>query len=452
MSDGIGPAFDPAQLSLLNDRVARNPQDLVARHNLAVELRRADRAEEGLQHILAAWRGGLRKGETAQMLGNLLADAGRFDEAVAAYREAARLKPELTEPHSLLASLLPQLGLSDPPLASFGGALRAMPDNGPLWVQALATARAIGDYARLLQWTQAAESRWGPDSLIRTFRAIALSALDRDAEALAMLDQVIANERSFLSAHTTRAHVLLRMGDPAGAATSARKAIEIDPSQQLAWALLGTAWRLLDDPREHWLCDYEACILTFDVPLDPGLPEALEQRHRTAAHPPDQSLRGGTQTRGNLFETRDPLVLAAANSLRSAVEQGLGALPHDPDHPFLSRNTGRVRFPTSWSVRLASSGRHVDHIHPVGWMSSAYYVALPAEIGAQSGQGCLTFGVPDASLKLDLSPRRVIVPKEGRLVVFPSYLWHGTTPFESAQPRLTMAFDMLPVDNTAPGA
>jgi len=29
-------------------------------------------------------------------------------------------------------------------------------------------------------------------------------------------------------------------------------------------------------------------------------------------------------------------------------------------------------------------------------------------------------------------------------VLFPSYFWHGTLPFHSDQPRLTVAFDVVP--------
>jgi hypothetical protein len=37
-----------------------------------------------------------------------------------------------------------------------------------------------------------------------------------------------------------------------------------------------------------------------------------------------------------------------------------------------------------------------------------------------------------------------VQPRPGRLVLFPSYLWHGTTPLECAEPRLTIAFDAVP--------
>jgi len=44
------------------------------------------------------------------------------------------------------------------------------------------------------------------------------------------------------------------------------------------------------------------------------------------------------------------------------------------------------------------------------------------------------------SLNAELSVR----PELGQLVLFPSYFWHGTLPFHSEQPRLTVAFDVVP--------
>ena len=95
-------------------------------------------------------------------------------------------------------------------------------------------------------------------------------------------------------------------------------------------------------------------------------------------------------------------------------------------------------------MRLRGQGFHISHIHPSGWLSSAFYVAVPPEVAADGPGGNLVFGVPETALGLDLAPRRVVVPVPGRLVLFPSYVWHGTVPFESAAPRLTVAFDALP--------
>lgn len=448
MTPGIGLTGSPTQVAALRQQLAANPADRIARHNLAVELRKCGQHEEALAEIQRVWNEGLRLAETATMLGHILADAGRFEEALVAYREAVRVKPELIEPHSTMASLLPQLGRPREALDSLRQALLRAPQVGALWVEALAIARGHQAWDQLLDLAAQAEARFGSDTMISAFVANALTAQGRDDEALARIDAALELEPTYPPAHTLRAHILLRKGDPAAAAGAAETAARLLPKDQSSWALLGVAWRLLDDEREHWLCDYDNLVMPIDLGLDPRLPALLEQHHQLAAHPADQSLRGGSQTRGNLFETDDPVILGLANAVKVAIQQRLAALRPDPAHPFLGRLSSEIGFPTSWSVRLASAGFHVSHIHPAGWLSSAYYASLPPEVAAGAGQGALTFGVPDAALGLDLAPRRVVQPQEGHLVLFPSYLWHGTTPFESSAPRLTVAFDALPMDNS----
>jgi hypothetical protein len=97
-------------------------------------------------------------------------------------------------------------------------------------------------------------------------------------------------------------------------------------------------------------------------------------------------------------------------------------------------------------VRLTGSGHHAHHVHPAGWFSSAFYVSLPGESeGGPPPAGWLTLGAPPEELGLDLQPVRRIEPRPGRLVLFPSILWHGTEPFGAGE-RLTAACDVaLPV-------
>jgi len=45
------------------------------------------------------------------------------------------------------------------------------------------------------------------------------------------------------------------------------------------------------------------------------------------------------------------------------------------------------------------------------------------------------------SFGLDVAPTRHIEPRPGRLVLFPSTMWHGTVPFTQGE-RLTVAFDV----------
>jgi hypothetical protein len=81
----------------------------------------------------------------------------------------------------------------------------------------------------------------------------------------------------------------------------------------------------------------------------------------------------------------------------------------------------------------------------MGWISSCYYVAVPKAVeDTQARQGWIKFGEPSFPLPLKDAIRRAIQPRPGRLVLFPSYMWHGTIPFHDAQPRTTIAFDVIP--------
>ena len=99
-------------------------------------------------------------------------------------------------------------------------------------------------------------------------------------------------------------------------------------------------------------------------------------------------------------------------------------------------------FSGSWSVRLVGGGRHSNHVHPLGWISSALYLALPPRhAGEPPDAGWLVLGEPPVNLGVDLPPHTRIEPKVGRLILFPSWMWHGTRPFGAGE-RLTVAFDV----------
>lgn len=146
----------------------------------------------------------------------------------------------------------------------------------------------------------------------------------------------------------------------------------------------------------------------------------------------------------DIFELRHPLRDRLKSSIAQAVQRYIATMPEDPDHPFLSRRRERFRFSGAWSSRMQGGGYHLNHIHN-GWISSVYYVEVP-EIAADTAekQGWLKFGEPPVDLGFGDSIRRLVQPKPGRLVLFPSYLWHGTVPYDSQEPRMTIAFDALP--------
>jgi tetratricopeptide (TPR) repeat protein len=215
-----------------------------------------------------------------------------------------------------------------------------------------------------------------------------------------------------------------------------------------AWALRGLLWQMSGDARFAWLNDQPGMIADLDLGFGPAEIDAIVARltalHDDAIINLGQSVRGGTQTYGNLFDRIDPEIRMLRDAIIDAVERYRAALPPaDPAHPLLRHRDRRLRLTSSWSVRLAGDGFHVSHIHPKGIFSSASYWLLPPADAGDPQSGWLELGRAPAYLGLDVAPIRVIEPRVGRLILFPSTLHHGTRPIASGE-RITAAFDVAP--------
>lgn len=453
---GAGDVDAAVAAFALAHRIA--PADAATRHNLADALRAVDRSDEALALLDPAQQ---FQPETRLLRAHLLADAARFGEAVAQYHAVAAEAPGLVDAHETLARLLPQLGQGDAALATYVPALAARPQDRALWLSAVASAKDLGTAEQLVAWSSAAIARFGRDPAFALAHAIGLAQQGQTSAAIDGLRTLAAEWPEEAGIRNHLAPLLLRCGEWRAAEAEALTTTRLAPLDQSGWAWLSVAWRLLGDAREDWLADYEALVMPVDLALSSAhlarLGDVLTGLHVTSHHPPNQSPRHGSQTRGNLFERRLPEIVALSDTIRTAIQARLATLAPDPTHPFRGRLANHIRFAGSWSIRLGSSGFHQNHIHHAGWLSSAMYISLPPEVAALPPEvtapppgtgalppGALAFGQPDPALQLELPPRRVVHPVEGMLVLFPSYLWHGTIPFESTAPRLTVAFDALP--------
>lgn len=221
------------------------------------------------------------------------------------------------------------------------------------------------------------------------------------------------------------------------------------PSAATVWPYLSLIWRLRGAPQAGWLDGDPPYIRVIDLEFSASDLEALaavlRRLHMARGPYLEQSVRGGTQTDTNrqLLLRAEPEIQAVRDKVCAAIRGFVAALPaHVPGHPLLGVARGRIRFSGSWSVRLRAQGFHVSHTHPNGWISSALYVSLPAahQLGAAPA-GWIRFGAPPATLGLTLPAYRQIEPKPGRLVLFPSTMWHETLPFDDGE-RLVIAFDV----------
>jgi tetratricopeptide (TPR) repeat protein len=425
--------------------------------HLATAMRFMGRSARALECLERARQLGLASRELSHGFVGTLVDLGRVDEARQQAERLVHAHTDWPEAHRTLAMLRwehDEPGDTDP-LRGFKAAAAARPDDVPMqWELArlLIEARRAEEALSLLQPMLAREGH----PMVHVQLANAYEVL---GEAEAAQRQFVAALAGFGSAAPVDVlnawcRHLLRHGRWEQAESVAAEALRKSPLDQEAWAYRGTAWRLLEDPREAWLCDTERLVGFMPIDVPPGHPdlpsflgrlrEAVEPLHTARRQPVHQSVRGGSQTSGRLFGRPDPVIEAAAQALKDAVQRWAAQLPDDPTHPFLARRHGTPAFAGSWSVKLTRSGRHANHMHSEGWLSSAFYIALPPTVaaGAVGDAGALQFGSPPDELGLNLPPRRVIRPREGWLALFPSYLWHGTLPFDDPQPRITAAFDL----------
>jgi tetratricopeptide (TPR) repeat protein len=372
----------------------------------------------------------------------LLAE-GQANKAIQEFDFILSRNPEWIAGHAALAQLRWMAGGTHDFAAALDRALAEIPRSVPLWLEKIRLLIRAELYPDALAAVQAARDAIGPDRALTISEATCASELGDNPLADRLFDSLAPFEDVTVSVRYLR-H-LLRTGRVEQAARLAETLVDRDDADHV-WPYLSVAWRMLGDPRWDWLEGDPSLVGIYDLTEAIGSLEPLAERLRSlhvARHQPiDQSVRGGTQTDGPLFARIEPEIRSLRKVIVAAVEGHLSTLKPDPAHPFLRHRPSSIRFAGSWSVRLTGGGRHSNHVHPQGFVSSAFYVAVPP--GMESGPtnaGSLALGLPPAELGLDLEPLRIIKPMSGQLVLFPSTMWHGTIPFESGE-RLTVAFDV----------
>jgi tetratricopeptide (TPR) repeat protein len=398
---------------------------------------------EALQPTLA----GLAR-HRAETLQNL----NRFDEALAILEKELLRTPTDPGLHLDYNALLYQLNRNGDFLKSYE---RAPESRELLLGKAFLLARekhyedAHAIYARL-------QARDPNDRLAAIGAAQIMTAMGRHDESLALFETVLARHGDEPKLLSLAAEPAFLVGDPQKAAWLCERGLAKDPHSGSCLAVLSIASRIMEDGRDDSINAYDSLVRIFDLDPPQGFSDmesfnaelnaSLDRLHPKSRELIDQSLRGGTQTPGHLFPAGLPLVAALNQRIDEAVARYIAELKEDAAHPLLSRRGKTFRYSGSWSSRLQDSGFHVNHVHPDGWISSCYYVAVPDAVADETAkQGWIKFGEPAINVALKNPIRRTIQPAPGRLVLFPSYMWHGTVPFHDRAARTTIAFDVVPV-------
>jgi tetratricopeptide (TPR) repeat protein len=430
--------------------------------------------------------------ELAEMLrrGMALQQAGRFGEAEAVYRQVLRAQPGQPQALHFLGLIAKALGRLADAESLIRQAIAAKPDYAEAWHNLGNTLRQMSRLEPAVEAVETAVSLKPASLESRRGLGETLIQAERFGEGIACLRRAVELHPATALAHFALANGLQEAGDFAAAVESYRAAESIDPNlagihNNLAAALIklgdmeaalaAADAQLARDPQNPpavaykaqaleelgrgaeaaELVDFDRFVFRKHLEPPPGFASladfnaALERDLRThptlveTVDPKQRAIRGGAAAVA-LHAAPTPAIAAMEAAFRQAIDTWAASLPDDPNHPFLCGKPQAYRL-NMWGNLLASQGHQAAHIHNAGWASGVYYVDIPESVhGGDSGQaGWIEFGRPGYGLPSRKPPRlRAIAPETGTMLLFPSYFWHRTIPFEDKAERISIAFDL----------
>lgn len=385
-----------------------------------------------------------RNPDILRNLASAMAEEGEMTGAEALLEAELGRAPGWLAGHATLSALRWTRGNPAEFDASYAAATRAQVNNKELWLAWFGAAAQIRDWAKVTAILDGIEAQFGEIAPLLAGRLFLAVESGDDAAVDQLLNQT-ANLRGDATSLARVRHFLKRGYFREAEQICTEHAATSYSALFLPY--LSLAWRMQGDERHIWLDRPEETIKALTVDLTSAdyteLAEVLRSLHTMDRPYAEQSVRGGTQTDRSAILRHEPIIRKARAAWLAAIRDYVDGLPAiEEGHPLLGLPRGELMIEGSWSVRLQGQGYNVPHNHPAGWLSTAFYIALPepAEFG-DAPAGHIAFGTAPEELGLDLQPYRTIAPKVGTTAIFPSFMWHQTIPFKQGE-RLVLALDV----------
>lgn len=440
-------------INAYDEVLSLNPQSIIALNNKSITLKLQGNWQAAIACLETAISIAPDSSEVKHNLASALAGGGQEQNAINLYEDMLATSPEDAAAHRYLNQIL-WTQRSDNFLHSYRGALAKIPQDVELRRSFAGQLMQAERFQEARQEVQAAINISPENYKLRILSAKIFSEELQFENALDELTQArkLNNTDNAVLAATGEVH--LGMGDGKSALKIFNKLLQRNNENLSWWALKADALRLTGSDEYHWLYDYERLlnVVKIDTPegfsnireFNEALLFDLEKIHRSKDHPLDQSCRFGTQTVGNIFDSDNRNIQLLKQMMSKQIREIIDKLPTDKRHPVLKNKSADFEFIGSWSVRLRKEGFHTNHNHPEGWFSGPYYVALPDIVKQKDNQqGYIKLGEPGYKSLQPLPAGRVLAPEEGTCILFPSYMWHGTVPFDSEQYRVSVSHDIV---------
>ena len=385
-------------------------------------------------------------------LSMILDSLGRFDEAIDHNKQAIGLNPKHVGARFGLANELRLRGNLDQAIVAYGETLSLAPDRADIWSNYGSTLEANENHQEAVAVLRKAVELNPNEPGIWSNLGNALKSCDELDEAMDAYKRSLRLDPSDSDAYTNLGLACLHQGNLVTSLEYFEQSLKVESCNRSALAFKG----LIDAQNGNAdLLEYENGIKEELISVPKGYNTLSEFNQELCHHvlkheslkwePTGKSTFGGQQS-DNLLLRANSAILALTTVIRSSLEAYLNKPPLSSSHPYRSKHFESFDL-NIWATILQNQGHQQPHIHPGGWLSGVYYVQIPEEL--ELHDGWIEFGQAPAEIETQLSNPiiRLMKPQEGHLLIFPSYYFHRTIPFQSKHSenaRISIAFDLIP--------
>ena len=471
--------------SLAKDLITKHANTFILHHVLALALDGQQKFADAVASYQNALKLQPNMPDLQFNLGIALTQLYRLDEASNAYLQAIRIQPNFFEAHGNLGTILQRQGKLEEAIASYQQGLNINPqdarghfncgtalrDKGDLVAAITSYKKAIALFANYTD----AHNNLGEtlrdygdmDAAVKSYQAaLALNASHPNAnynmaEFLYLAkkyDEAIPYfERSQLDDWQARSLYCLYKAECFEAFKTKLDTISNNTRHTSPFiSTLATHYAInFGIDNTYNFCKnafdfvYQQPIAELAAPNSTLLKQLLHDiNNADIAERVQGMLVNGKQSAGNLFKRPE----ASFRALAALIKQQFLNYQHtfkDADCELILSFPNELEFTSSWYVKMRQGGHLSPHIHEIGWLSGAVYLAMPTPKDS-STEGAFEYGthgddypiVPP--LQLSSFPTAQVMPKVGDIVLFPSSLFHRTIPFSANQDRICIAFDLKP--------
>jgi uncharacterized protein (TIGR02466 family) len=474
--------FEVAE-KIAKNLIEKHPNAFMLHHILALSLDGQQKFSEAIDSYKNAIHLDPKKPDLYFNLGIIHSNLNQFDEAITAYQQAITLKANFFEAHGNLGTVLQRLGQLDEAIASYKKGLNINPQDARAHFNLGTALRDKGSLAEAISSYK---------------KAIALFPNYTDAynnlgETLrdhGDMDAAVKNYQEALSRNADHPNANYNMGEFLYLAKKYSEAAEFFERSQLDdWqarqmyclykaerfddfkktldhvvintrhtepfiATLSTHYATNFDQEDPYnFCKngfdfvYQNSIKELAEPNSPLLKQLLyDIDHANIAERVQGMLNYGKQSAGNLFKRPEPSFRQLAELVKQEFKNYKEHFAN-ADCELIKSFPEQLEFTSSWYVKMRQGGNLSAHIHEIGWISGAVYLAIPTSDGIEAafeyGIHGDDYPIQPTKAVSDL-PLASTMPRVGDIVLFPSSLFHRTIPFTANEERICIAFDLKP--------